>query len=69
LAFVSDFLILASRLNGPCGKLTGHHDRTPNDQRSDALNPTSQDYKDSMDNKSEQLNPESETYESSRGEE
>jgi len=49
--------------------LTGHHDRTPNDQRSDALNPTSQDYKDSMDNKSEQLNPESETYESSRGEE
>jgi hypothetical protein len=44
------------------------HERTPNDQRSDALNPTSQEYKDSMDNRSEQLNSETETYASSRGE-
>jgi hypothetical protein len=45
------------------------HDRTPNDQRSDALNPTSQEHQDSVDNRSEQLNPETDTYASSRGEE
>lgn len=40
--------------------------RSSNDQRSDALNPTSQDYKDSQDNRSNQLNPEHDAYESSR---
>jgi len=45
------------------------HDRTSNDQRSDALNPTSQEHQDSLDNRWEQLNPETDTYASSRGEE
>ncbi len=30
--------------------------RSPNDQRSDAKNPTSQEHKDAMDNRSVQLN-------------
>ncbi len=30
--------------------------RSPNDQRSDALNPTSQEYQDAQDNRSVQLN-------------
>jgi hypothetical protein len=34
----------------------GHgHERTPNDQRSDAKNPTSQEHKDTMDNRSNQI--------------
>jgi len=32
------------------------HGRSPNDQRSDAKNPTSQEYKHAMDNRSVQLN-------------
>ncbi len=37
--------------------------RSPNDQRSDALNPNSQDYQDARDNRSVQLNPESDEEE------
>jgi hypothetical protein len=32
--------------------------RTPNDQRSDAKNPTSPEHQDGLDNRSRQLNPE-----------
>jgi hypothetical protein len=34
--------------------------RSSNDQRSDAKNPTSQEYKDAMNNHSDQLNPDNE---------
>ena len=40
----------------------GRGGRTSNDQRSDAKNPTSQEYKNSMDNHSNQLNPNNEAY-------
>jgi hypothetical protein len=36
--------------------------RTPNDDRSDSLNPTSDAFKSSQDNRSGQLNPEDERY-------
>ncbi len=40
--------------------------RTPNDDRSEALNPTSDAYQANQDNHSNQLNPEHEAYQSSR---
>jgi hypothetical protein len=36
--------------------------RTPNDDRSDSKNPTSDAYKSSQDNRSGQLNPQDERY-------
>lgn len=40
--------------------------RSPNDQKSDSKNPTSQEYKDAQDNTSNQGNPNNPAYESSR---
>ncbi len=40
--------------------------RSPNDQRSDAMNPNNPEYQDAQDNRSGQLDPESDTYRSSR---
>jgi len=42
------------------------HNPTPNDQRSNAKNPTSSDHKAAMDNHGVQLNPNSGPYASSR---
>jgi len=39
--------------------------RTPNDDRSDALNPNSDAHKSSEDNRSDQLNPNNERYQGS----
>ena len=36
--------------------------RTPNDDRSDSLNPNNDAYQDSMDNHSNQLNPNNDAY-------
>lgn len=41
-------------------------DRTPNDDRSDSLNPNNEAYEDSRDNRSRQLNPEHPAYQRSR---
>jgi hypothetical protein len=40
---------------------------TPNDQRSTVLNPTSPEFKATLDNRSTQLNPNSQAYRSSQG--
>jgi len=40
------------------------HERTPNDQRSDALNPNSQEHQDSLDNRSVQIRESSEGHDS-----
>lgn len=40
--------------------------RTPNDDRSDSMNPNNDAYWDSLDNHSNQLNPEHDAYHSSR---
>ena len=40
--------------------------RTSNDQKSDANNPTSREFKDNQDNRRDQLNPDHEAYEKSR---
>jgi hypothetical protein len=37
--------------------------RTPNDDRSDSLNPNNDKYQDSQDNRSDQLNPNNDRYE------
>jgi hypothetical protein len=42
--------------------------RTPNDDRSDSLNPNSDSYKSSQDNHSDQLNPNNERYQGSQNE-
>jgi len=42
-------------------------DRSSNDQRSDALNPNSQEYRDAMDNHADQLNPNNERYQGDDG--
>ena len=42
-------------------------ERTPNDDRSDSLNPNNPAYKDVADNRSNQMNPSNPTYHSSRG--
>jgi hypothetical protein len=47
-------------------KLLTKHNRTPNDQRSDAHNPTSSEYKANMDNHSNQFNPSSPANKSAR---
>lgn len=36
--------------------------RTPNDDRSDSMNPNNDAYHDSMDNRSDQLNPNNDAY-------
>lgn len=41
--------------------------RTPNDNRSDSMNPNNDDYQVSMDNRSDQMNPNNPAYWSSRG--
>ena len=46
----------------------GKGGRTPNDQRSDALNPNSPDQKSNVDNRSDQVNPNNPAYRSSRKE-
>ena len=42
------------------------HDRSPNDQRSDMMNPNNPEYQAAMDNHSDQLNPNNDAYWSSR---
>lgn len=55
------------------GKVTDEDDdyedggRSPNDDRSDSMNPNNDDYQASMDNRSDQMNPNNEAYWSSRG--
>ncbi|MEE9506320.1 MAG: hypothetical protein V3V98_04150 [Thermoplasmata archaeon] len=44
----------------------GGRGRSPNDQRSDALNPNNPEYEAARDNRANQLNPNSDTYRSSR---
>ncbi len=41
--------------------------RSPNDQRSDAMNPNNSEYSATMDNRSNQLNPNNPAYWQSRG--
>ena len=41
--------------------------RSPNDDRSDSMNPNNDSYQDSMDNRSDQMNPNNDAYWSSRG--
>ena len=41
-------------------------ERSPNDQRSDVLNPNNDDYKEDNDNRSNQMNPNNSSYHSSR---
>ena len=41
--------------------------RSPNDDRSDSMNPNNDDYQSSMDNRSDQMNPNNDAYWSSRG--
>jgi hypothetical protein len=42
-------------------------ERSPNDDRSDSMNPNNDDYQASMDNRSDQMNPNNDAYWSSRG--
>jgi|tagenome__1003787_1003787.scaffolds.fasta_scaffold15782785_2 hypothetical protein len=43
--------------------------RTPNDDRSDSMNPNSDAYSDSMDNHSNQLNPNNDAYQGEKEDE
>jgi hypothetical protein len=43
--------------------------RTPNDDRSDSLNPNNESYQDRQDNRSDQLNPNNERYQGGGAEE
>jgi hypothetical protein len=43
--------------------------RTPNDDRSDSMNPNNDSYHDAQDNHSDQLNPNNERYEGGKEEE
>ncbi len=52
---------------GHSGSHHGGHARTPNDDRSDALNPNSSQYHANADNRANQLNPNNDSYWSSRG--
>lgn len=45
----------------------GKGGRSPNDDRSDSMNPNNDDYQASMDNRSDQMNPNNPAYWSSRG--
>jgi hypothetical protein len=49
-----------------CGLVMSRSNRSPNDQRSDALNPNNQDFEDSRDNRSDQKNPNNQDSEDSR---
>lgn len=42
--------------------------RTPNDDRSDSMNPNNDAYWDGLDNRSDQLNPNNERYQGDDGE-
>ena len=42
-------------------------EKTPDDDRSDSLNPNNDDYKEGQDNRSNQMNPNNPAYRSSRG--
>ncbi len=42
-------------------------DRSPNDDRSDSMNPNNEAYQAAMDNRSDQMNPNNPAYDSSRG--
>jgi hypothetical protein len=42
--------------------------RTPNDDRSDSMNPNNDAYQDSLDNRSDQLNPNNDAYQGTRDE-
>ena len=44
------------------GKGGGRGGRTPNDDRSDSMNPNNPAYQDSLDNRSDQLNPNNPEY-------
>ena len=41
--------------------------RSPNDQRSDVMNPNNPEYQDALDNRANQINPQHPVYRSSRG--
>ena len=41
-------------------------ERSPNDQRSDVMNPNNEDFKEDNDNRSNQMNPNNSAYRSSR---
>jgi len=45
----------------------GYADRSPNDQRSDVMNPNNPDYQNDLDNRANQMNPNNSEYNSSRG--
>lgn len=45
----------------------GSDDRSPNDDRSDSMNPNNDAYQSSMDNRSDQMNPNNDAYGGSRG--
>jgi hypothetical protein len=57
-----------SRSIRPVGNFTDDHyqeigmSRTPNDDRSDSMNPNNDKYDDSQDNRSDQLNPNNDRY-------
>lgn len=46
--------------------MTESNERTPNDQRSDAFNPTSAEHQAALDNRAAQLDPHNPAYHSSR---
>lgn len=48
-------------------KSKGGRGRSPNDQRSDALNPNNPEHAAAQDNRANQLNPNSDAHRSSRG--
>ena len=45
----------------------GRDDRSPNDDRSDSMNPNNDAYQAALDNRSDQMNPNNSAYHSSRG--
>jgi len=61
------------KLQGKQGKVEDEDDDyieggcSPNDDRSDSMNPNNDAYQASMDNRSDQMNPNNEAYWSSRG--
>jgi hypothetical protein len=46
--------------------MKGPNQRTPNDQRSDALNPTTAEHQAALDNRAAQLDPKNPVYHASR---
>ncbi len=48
------------------GSSGGGGGRSPNDQRSDAMNPNNPAHQDAADNRSDQMNPNNPAYDSSR---